>query len=147
MPISSKKILNSERSKESRFYRAKRGTVLIVEDEQSLRQTLVDKLTREGFDVLEAKNGEEGLERALKKHPDLILLDIIMPVMDGMTMMKKMREDKWGRKVPIILLTNLSATDAEIIKRVIEDEPSYYLLKSDWKIKDVVNKVKETLAL
>lgn len=121
--------------------------ILIVEDEQSLRETLVDKLTREGFDVLEAKNGEEGLERTLKEHPDLILLDIVMPKMDGMTMMKKLREDEWGKRVSIILLTNLSATDAEIIKGVIEDEPSYYLVKSDWKIKDVVNKVKETLAL
>ena len=145
MPISSNKILNSERSKESRFYRAKRGTVLIVEDEQSLRQTLVDKLTREGFDVLEAKNGEEGLERALKKHPDLILLDIIMPVMDGMTMMKKIHEDKWGRGVPVIMLTNLS--DIERVSKAVESGVYEYLIKSDWKIGDLVKRVKEKLGI
>lgn len=120
--------------------------ILIVEDEIPLREALVDKLTREGFDALEAKNGEEGLQAALKEKPDLILLDIIMPVMDGMTMMKKLREDEWGKKVPIILLTNLSATEERIVKGIVENEPAYYLVKSDWKIGDVVKKVKERLA-
>lgn len=120
--------------------------VLIVEDETALREALVDKLTREGFDALEAKDGEEGLKIALKEHPGLILLDIIMPKMDGMTMMKKLREDEWGKGVPIILLTNLSATEEKIIKGIVENEPSYYLVKSDWKIEDVVKKVKEQFA-
>jgi len=126
---------------------SKTKRILVVEDEQDLLQALVDKFTREGFEMLEAKNGEAGLDLALKEHPDLILLDIIMPIMDGMTMMKKLREDGWGKNVPIILLTNLSATDAEIIQGVVENEPFYYLIKSDWKIKDVVGKVRETLGL
>lgn len=121
--------------------------ILIVEDEQDKREALVDKLTREGFETLEAKDGVEGLESSLKEHPDLILLDIVMPKMDGMTMMKKLREDQWGGSVPIILLTNLSATDEKIIKGIVEDEPAYYLVKSDWKIKDVIQKVKETLEI
>jgi len=120
--------------------------ILIVEDEAALREALVDKLTRESFNVLAAQNGEEGLEIALKEHPDLILLDIIMPKMDGMTMMKKLREDTWGKDVHIILLTNLSATEEKIIKGIVENEPSYYLVKSDWKIGDVVKKVKEQFA-
>ena len=119
--------------------------ILIVEDEQDLRQTLVDKLTREGFDVLEAKNGEEGLKAALKEHPDLILLDIIMPVMDGMTMMKKIREDEWGRGVPVIMLTNLS--DIERVSEAVESGIYEYLVKSDWKIEDVVKKVKKKLGI
>jgi len=122
--------------------------VLIVEDEEDLREAMVDKLTREGFQVNEARNGEEGLEVALKEHPDLILLDIVMPKMDGMTMMKKLREtNTWGEKVPIILLTNLSASDDKIIKAIVENEPSYYLVKSDWKIEDIVNKVREQLGI
>jgi len=120
--------------------------VLIVEDEEDLREAMVDKLTREGFQVNEAKNGEEGLEVASKEHPDLILLDIVMPKMDGMTMMKKLREtNTWGKEVPIILLTNLSADEEKIIQSIVENEPSYYLVKSDWKIGDVVQKVRETL--
>ncbi len=143
----SKQVLNSEQSEESRFRGAKRRVVLIVEDEQDMLQALVDKFAREGFDVLEAKDGEEGLGLALKEHPDLILLDIIMPKMDGMTMMKKLREDAWGKSVPIILLTNLSATEEEIIKGIVENTPAYYLVKSEWKIEDVVQKVKERLGL
>lgn len=120
--------------------------ILIVEDEQDMREALVDKLTREKFYVLEAKNGEEGLEQSFKEHPDLILLDIVMPKMDGMTMMKRLREDKWGENVPIILLTNLSA-DEKIMRGIVEDQPIFYLVKSDWKIGDVVEKVKERLGM
>lgn len=120
--------------------------ILIVDDEEDMRDALVDELSRAGFASFEAKNGKEGLEMALKEHPDLILLDIVMPEMDGMAMMKKVREDTWGKKVPVILLTNLSATD-KIIEGVLKDEPSYYLVKSDWKITDVIKKVKETLKI
>ncbi len=111
-----------------------------------MRQALVDELTREGFQTLEARNGKEGLESALKEHPDLILLDIVMPVMDGMTMMKKLRESAGGKKIPVILLTNLSATD-KIMTGIVRDEPSYYLVKSDWKIADVIVKIKEMLGV
>lgn len=119
--------------------------ILIVEDELSLRNALRDKLSREDFAVLEARNGEEGLAVALREHPDLILLDIIMPVMDGMTMMKKLRQEKeWGKNVPIILLTNLGSDD-KTLKDVTEDKPSYYLVKSNWTLRDVVEKIKELL--
>lgn len=125
---------------------AKKQGILIVEDEVSMLNALRDKFTREGFTVFEAKNGEQGLEIALREHPDLILLDIAMPVMDGMTMMKKLRqENDWGKKVPIILLTNLNEDD-KINIRITEDEPAYYLVKSDWKIDDVVEKVRERLS-
>ena len=120
-------------------------TILIVEDEQDLREALTDKLTREAFTVLEAKNGKEGLDKALGEHPDLILLDIVMPEMDGMTVLRKLREDTWGKTVPVILLTNLSATEESIIEEMVKYAPSHYLVKSDWKIKDVVEKIKETL--
>ena len=120
-------------------------TILIVEDEQDLREALADKLTREKFTVLEAKNGKEGLDIALEKHPDLILLDIVMPEMDGMTVLRKLREDAWGREVAVILLTNLSATEENIIEEMVKYAPSHYLVKSDWKISDVVGKIRETL--
>lgn len=120
-------------------------TILIVEDEQDLREALADKLTREAFTVLTAKNGKVGLDSALLKHPDLILLDIVMPEMDGMTVLKKLREDVWGKTVPVILLTNLSATEENIIEEMVKYAPSHYLVKSDWKISDVVEKIRETL--
>jgi two-component system, OmpR family, alkaline phosphatase synthesis response regulator PhoP len=121
-------------------------TILIVEDDKSLLNALVDKFTREGFDVLKADNGKEGLDIALDKGPDLILLDILLPIMDGLNVLKKLREESdWGKKVPIILLTNVSADTDEINKTVEEYEPAYYLVKSDLELDEVVEKVKECI--
>lgn len=122
-------------------------TILIIEDEASQRKALAEKFTREGFMVLEAKDGVQGLAVALEAQPDLILLDIVMPKMDGMTMLKKLRKKSaWGKTVPVILLTNLSADSEEINKGIAENEPAYYLVKSDWSIGDVVAKVRERLS-
>ena len=122
-------------------------TIEVVEDEETLRNVLRDKLTLEGFNVIEAKNGEEGLETALSMHPDLILLDIVMPKMDGITMMQKLRQqNEWGKKIPIILLTNLSADDEKINKAIAEYEPAYYIVKSNWSIGDLVDKIRERLS-
>lgn len=125
--------------------KTRRDTILLVEDEKATRQVLADELLQAGFDVLEARNGKIGLELAEKERPDLILLDILMPIMDGMAMMKTLRDSPWGKKVPVIILTNVSATDT-IIDRIVKDEPSYYLVKSDWKIRDILKKIRETLA-
>ncbi len=121
-------------------------TILIIEDELPELSALRDKLVRKGFAILEAKNGEEGLGIALRDQPDLILLDIVMPVMDGMTMLKKLRaENEWGKTVPVIILTNLMVDDEQRNREIKETEPAYYLVKSDWKIEDVVAKVYEKL--
>lgn len=119
--------------------------ILVVEDEISLLQALNLKLTKEGFHVLSARNGQEGLDVAFKEHPDLILLDIIMPIMDGMTMLKKLREDARGRDIPVFILTNL--TGSEKVADALDNESFDFLVKSDWKLEDVVKKVKEKLEL
>ena len=81
--------------------------VLVAEDEKILRDALRLKLVSEGFSVLEAKNGEEGLEIALKEKPDLMLVDIVMPVMDGLTMLQKIYEiEKFTNKKRIERLRN-----------------------------------------
>lgn len=118
-------------------------SILIVEDEKTLREILRDKLEISKFDVFEAKNGEEGLSISLEKHPDLILLDIIMPVMDGMTMLKKLREDEWGKNAQVLLLTNL--TSAEKMTESIEQGVYHYLIKSDWKLHDLIKKIEDKL--
>src|SRR3989344_833736 len=118
-----------------------------VEDDISLRNVLHDKFSLEGFSVLEAKDGEEGLATALREHPDIILLDIVMPKMDGLTMMKKLREaNEWGKNVPIILLTNLDASDDKINQAIADNEPAYYLVKSNYTIEDLVEKIRERLS-
>ncbi len=114
-----------------------------VEDDASLRGVLHDKFSLEGFSVLEAKDGEEGLATALSEHPDLILLDIIMPKMDGITMLKKLREDTWGKEAKVIILTNLG-DDKKLLDAMGPD--SYeVLLKSAWKIEAIVQKVRDKL--
>lgn len=118
--------------------------ILIVEDEQTLSKALFQRLTAEGFSVLRAQNGEEGLEIAYREKPNLILLDIIMPKMDGLTMLGKLREDDWGKEVAVFMLTNLSnAKDVDMAtKKGVYD----YLIKSDWKLEDIVTKIKGELS-
>ena len=120
-------------------------TILVVDDEDFFRNSLVDKLKQNGFSTLEAKDGEESIEIALKEHPDLILLDIIMPKTDGMTVMRKLREDSWGANVPIILLTQLEPDD-KMLQEIVESKPTYYLVKSKFRFDEVVERVKERLA-
>lgn len=119
--------------------------ILIVEDEQSLMDIYLDKFSSEGFSVRTAKNGKEGLEAAEKENPDIILLDVLMPVMDGLTMLKKMRETDWGKDLSVIMLTNLDDINkvAEAASRGVFD----YLVKQDYKIGDLVDKVKEKLKI
>ena len=118
------------------------------EDEKSLRNALYVKLTNEGFNVLEAENGEEGLEKAFGEHPDLILLDLVMPKMDGMTMLKKLRQkNKWSKNVPVMLLSNLGGDDEKMMMEIENDKMTDYLVKSNWSLSEVVKKVKEKLSL
>jgi len=117
--------------------------ILVVEDEKNLAKILEVKLEKEGYKVFVAQNGQEGFDQALLHHPDLILLDIIMPVMDGMTMLRQLREDDWGKKVPVILLTNLNDSEsiAEASKKGVYD----YLVKADWKLEDIVEIIDKKL--
>ena len=121
--------------------------VLVTEDDKSLRNALDSKLNTSGFVILDAENGEEGLNLALLEHPDIILLDIAMPKMDGLTMLERLRQDEWGKDVPVIILTNLSSADENRNKTITKLEPTYYLTKSDIKIEQVVEKIKERLGL
>lgn len=125
----------------------KKIKILIVEDEEVLCKVYADELRDGGFEVFIAKNGQVGLELALREKPDLILLDILMPVMDGLTMMDTLRQkNSYGKNVPIILLTNLSADEERIMQAITKNEPAYYLVKSDYTLNGVLEKIKERLA-
>src|SRR3989338_5004221 len=114
--------------------------VLVVDDDDNLRTVLIDKLNMSGFYAIGASNGEEGLEKALKTHPDVILLDIIMPILNGWEMLKKLREDEWGKGAKVIMLTVIENTEA--IARAVEDNSLAYLIKTNESMDDVVEKVK-----
>jgi DNA-binding response OmpR family regulator len=120
-----------------------KNKILIVDDEESLSEALRVKFELDGFEVFIAKDGEEGLDIAMNKKPDIILLDIIMPKMDGLTMLKYLRTSDSGKSIPVIVLSNLS--DDEKIAEALATGSHDYLIKSDWKIEDVVKRVKEKL--
>jgi len=119
-------------------------TILIVEDEPSVINSLTDKLSIAGYSTITAENGEIALVKALDEKPDLILLDLILPKVDGLTFLKKLRENPWGKYAKVIILTNLS--DSEKIEEAQSRNVFDYLIKTDWSLDDVLNKVNEYLS-
>ena len=118
--------------------------ILIVEDDKSFLWILKESFVAEGFSVISAEDGEEGLKMAEEEKPDLMLLDILMPKMDGITMVKKLKEK--GIKTHIIFLTNLKDTEhiAEAIGIIEETD---YIIKSDFHIDQIVAMVKKRLGI
>ena len=102
-------------------------SILVVDDEPMARNLLRLMLVREGFDVLEAANGDDALTMLDTKQPDLIVLDVMMPGMDGMTVCEHVRERTMGSDVPIIMLS--ARTDAESIRQGLASGANEYLRK------------------
>ena len=123
-----------------------KSKILIVEDDEDTRAVYCKLLSMNGFETVCAVNGKEGLDEAVQKLPDLILLDVLMPVMDGFTMFKELRkQDGPAKEIPVIILTNLSADRENIIEKVVETKPVYYLVKAGLPLDKLVEKVKEVL--
>lgn len=120
--------------------------ILVVEDEQALRQTLSDELTDSGFVVITAANGQEGLASAQREKPDLIILDLLMPQMSGQEMMKALNNEAWSHQTPVLVLTNVGIEDKQV-QEVIANRPVWYLEKSDVKLAEVVAKARALLGL
>ena len=115
--------------------------ILIVEDEQAYSQLLSLQLSAKGYVVVTATDGREGLDKIDSEKPDLVLLDIKMPVMDGMTMLGLLRQDPMNKGLKVILLTNVEP-DEKIIGKTVTDEPLYYFEKNDIKLNDLITKIK-----
>jgi CheY-like chemotaxis protein len=116
-------------------------TILIVEDEKSLSDLLKEQLENVGFSVLVANNGKDGLAIALQKHPDLIVLDLIMPVMSGVSVIEKLKEDPHGRDIKIIVLSNLLNT-GKLPEASVDGHGVYkYIVKTDIKIGDLIKEI------
>ncbi len=120
-------------------------TVLIAEDEPFLNKMLVQTFELAGFKVLSAMDGEQAMQYALTQHPDISVLDILMPKLDGVRVLQRMRQDLWGKNALIIMLTNLTADD-QITKAMAATPPSYYFVKSNMEPDQLLNKVTEMLA-
>lgn len=118
--------------------------ILLVEDDEFLMELYAVKLSMEGFDVLSANDGRKGLRLAKEKIPDLILLDIILPQMDGLEVLKTLKKDPATKKIPVILLTNLS--HKEEVQKGFAAGAKDYLIKAHFMPSEVVEKIKKLLA-
>ncbi len=117
--------------------------ILFIEDESALQKTFGEVLTQEGYDVVKAMDGEEGLRLAQSEKPDLILLDLILPKMHGFEVLKQLKDDEETKDIPIIVLTNLESTDD--VEKALELGATTYLVKANYDLEDVLKKVKNAL--
>lgn len=122
----------------------KKTKVLIIEDEKMLADMYGTKFSMEGYAVEKANDGASGLEKAKEVDPNIILLDVIMPKMDGFSVLKALKEDAKLKSVPVILLTNLGQDDD--VKKGNELGANGYFVKSNHSPSEIVEKVKEIIA-
>ena len=115
----------------------------VVEDDETQAKFLVKGLSDAGFKVRRASNGEDGLKLVLADHPALILLDVAMPGMNGISMLKQLRQDPWGKSVPVIVLSNYG--DADKVADSLFNGVQFYFIKANVKVEDIIKKVKEVL--
>jgi CheY-like chemotaxis protein len=119
--------------------------ILIIEDEQPIAHAIDNFLKMDGHDTYLATSGTQGLDLAEKHNPDLILLDIILPEMDGITLLRRIREEDWGKKIPVLVISNLSYKPIEEDAKKLDVYE--YLVKSNVSIQSLAEKINGALAL
>jgi len=118
-------------------------TVAIIEDDAVMLKNISKEIEEAGFKVITARDGKSGLDLVLKEKPDLVLLDITLPAIDGIMILKILRKDEWGKNAKVLILSNHD--DSERIASTLEEGVTGYMVKSSWKMEDVVSYVKEEL--
>jgi len=117
--------------------------ILIVEDDKFLRELISQKLVREGYDIAEAIDGEKGIKAVREEKPDLILLDLILPGIDGFEVLTKIKEDPKIAQIPVIILSNLGQKDD--IERGLKMGAVDYLIKAHFTPGEIIEKIKTSL--
>lgn len=116
--------------------------ILFIEDEATLQKSLTEVL-KESYNVMNAFDGETGLEIAGKEKVDLVLLDLILPKLDGFSILEQLRKNEATKTTPVIILTNLE-NNLEI-ERALNLGATTYLIKSQYSLEDIKNKVRQVL--
>jgi len=118
-------------------------TILIVEDELTMQRALKNKLEHAGYGIRVAIDGVEAIAEMQKGAPDLVLLDLIMPKLDGISVLRRMKSDEQLKNIPVVILTNLSSGDkvAEAMQLGTFD----FLVKANYSLDDVLKKVRDRL--
>ncbi len=115
--------------------------ILLVEDEPTLQKTIGEVLKKENYEVFSALDGKTGLDLVQKEKPDLILLDLILPKMNGFEVLEELKSKEETKNIPVIILTNLERN--EDINRALELGATTYLVKANYDLKDVIKKVEQ----
>lgn len=118
-------------------------SVLVVEDSPYLAESLADMLNIKGYEPILAPNGREGVELALDRHPDLILLDIRLPDIDGYEVYRRIRESDWGDKAKVMILT--ASESIGNISKNIDLPKEFILFKPEWSVMDLMEKIDSIL--
>lgn len=117
--------------------------ILFIEDESALQKTFGEILEHESYEMASALNGEIGLRLAKTKKPDLILLDLILPKIHGLEVLRKLKENKETKDIPVIVLTNLERI--EDVQKAMELGAITYLVKAQYSLEEIVEKIKKAL--
>lgn len=117
--------------------------ILIIEDDKFLRELIAQKLKKEGYKISEAIDGEEGVKKIKEEKPDLILLDLILPGIDGFEVLSRMKEDPVLAKIPVVILSNLG--QKEDVERGLKLGAVDYLIKAHFTPGEIVEKVRSAL--
>lgn len=117
--------------------------IIIVEDDKFLRDLLVSKLEMEGFETITAVNGQEGLDLIKQEMPQIVLLDLVLPEIDGFEVLRQIKEDVQTNKIPVIILSNLG--QQEEIERCLKMGAADYMIKAHFTPEEIVGKIKKVL--
>jgi len=117
--------------------------ILIVEDDRFLRELIVQNLIKEGYETIEAVDGEEGVKKTKEEKPDLILLDLILPGIDGFEVLTRVKSDPAAASIPVIILSNLGQKDD--VERGLKLGVSGYLIKAHFTPSEIIDKIKSVL--
>jgi len=117
--------------------------ILFIEDEPTLQKTLGRALEQEGYEVQSALDGQSGLALVKRIKPDIVLLDLILPKMDGFEVLRGLKQDPEVKDIPVIVLTNLEST--QDIEKALSEGATNYLVKANYELNDVIKKVKDVI--
>ncbi len=117
--------------------------ILIIEDDEFFRELISKSLVSNGFEVLEAINGQKGIERAKESKPDLILLDLLIPGTDGFEVLSALKSSPETASIPVIIISNLSTK--EDIERGLRLGASDFFIKSQFASEEIIQKIKNFL--
>ncbi|MEK9148251.1 MAG: response regulator [Patescibacteria group bacterium] len=117
--------------------------ILFIEDEPALQKAMGDFLKSQGYVVFSALNGPDGLELAKSQHPDLVLLDLILPGIPGLDLLERLRAREETKAIPVIVLTNVESSEA--VERAVELGATTYMVKTNYSLDEVLEKVRAVL--